>query len=207
MKRTVGLLALAAVLMLPALAGAQTPIGAATIRVTVPEPARVQTNDDGTVTRFPMDTSAGNIYIRIYEAKDGGAWKLRDAAPWAPLLRFKLTSINTRPFCWRATVAVDNDGDKLPDEESAPGPTAAGVCAHYTFPVAATCTAPQPPALTQPGKCPAGTQGAWTQTSVFTVAPYPSCWLATPFAPATPPDGSCKPFPLGSPGELAVELP
>lgn len=57
-----------------------------------------------------------------------------------------------------------------------------------------TCTAPAPPA-TQPGTCPAGTTGSWTQTRTVTAAPYPTCWTTTAWQPTAPPAGACVAIP------------
>lgn len=55
--------------------------------------------------------------------------------------------------------------------------------------------APMPAPLTQPGTCPAGTQGAWTQTATYSAAspqvPPDGCWVLGPYLPTTPPQGAC----------------
>lgn len=56
------------------------------------------------------------------------------------------------------------------------------------------CSA-QPAPITQPGACPTGTAGTWTQTAAFVSAPYPQCWTQGPFVPQEPPAGACTASP------------
>lgn len=70
------------------------------------------------------------------------------------------------------------------------------------------CTAPQPPAETQPGQCPVGTAGNWDQSRSYITAPYPTCWTAGPWVPAEPPVGACvepPPPPTGDWVRCAVQ--
>lgn len=54
-----------------------------------------------------------------------------------------------------------------------------------------TCTTPRPADETQPGACPTGTTGSWTQTRTYASAPYPTCWSAGNWTPSAPPAGTC----------------
>lgn len=53
-----------------------------------------------------------------------------------------------------------------------------------------TCPA-KPADQTQPGVCPAGTTGSWTQTLTHTSAAAPTCWVAGAWSPSSPPAGAC----------------
>ena len=59
----------------------------------------------------------------------------------------------------------------------------------------------QPAPETQPGTCPTGTSGSWTQSRAYITAPYPSCWTAGPWVPAEPPAGACVEPPPPPPPE------
>jgi len=43
--------------------------------------------------------------------------------------------------------------------------------------------------------CPAGTEGNWQQSHGWAQAAYPACWVALPWQPTTPPEGSCTVIP------------
>lgn len=158
--------------------------GTVTLRVDWPKP----THDGG----VPI-TDTENLSIRVYESKEGGPYVARALAKWAPATRVTLTSANTRPFCWRVSAVYDGKESGQTKE----------ACAHY-FPDD-ICVTPKPLDATQPGVCPAGTKGTWTQTSVSVVAPYPGCWVPGPFLPAAPPAGACPPLAPASPPALSVE--
>jgi len=49
----------------------------------------------------------------------------------------------------------------------------------------------QPAAETQAVQCPAGTTGSWQQTRSYVAAPFPTCWTAGAWSPATAPAGAC----------------
>ena len=53
------------------------------------------------------------------------------------------------------------------------------------------CTTPQPAAETQTVQCPAGTTGSWQQSRSYVSAPFPTCWTAGAWSPATAPAGAC----------------
>jgi hypothetical protein len=42
--------------------------------------------------------------------------------------------------------------------------------------------------------CPAGTVGTWLQDSVYTLQPYPDCWVQGDWSPSSPPAGMCAPI-------------
>ncbi len=75
--------------------------------------------------------------------------------------------------------------------------SAGPIFAQWLFPVPPpACVPPTAPApVTQPGTCPAGTQGAWTQTATFAAAspqvPPDGCWVRGPWLPASAPTGAC----------------
>lgn len=74
----------------------------------------------------------------------------------------------------------------------------------YTPP---TCTALQPPDETRPQTCPEGTTGEWTQTRTYSAAPYPTCWTAGEWLPASAPAGACVvPPPPGPTGVLYTDV-
>lgn len=73
-----------------------------------------------------------DLYVRIYGGEQGKAKTLLDAAPWASSLKFRRESTSTALFCFAATLALDTDGDKLPDVESSP--TTAEWCGTYASP-------------------------------------------------------------------------
>lgn len=61
-------------------------------------------------------------------------------------------------------------------------------------PPAGACVIPcpaKPADESRPGTCPAGTVGSWTQTLTYSSAPAPTCWIAGPYLPPDPPEGSC----------------
>jgi hypothetical protein len=70
-----------------------------------------------------------------------------------------------------------------------------------------TCPA-KPPVATRSVQCPTGTSGTWTQTQDFASAAYPQCWTVLPWAPTSPPAGSCTPIAPPPPptGQLAIDL-
>lgn len=53
-----------------------------------------------------------------------------------------------------------------------------------------TCAA-QPAAEVRVGACPTGTTGTWTQTRTYSSSPYPTCWTAGDWLPASAPAGAC----------------
>lgn len=76
---------------------------------------------------------------------------------------------------------------------------------------APTCTAPQPATETQVVQCPAGTTGSWTQARSYVSAPYPTCWVAGGWTPASAPADVCTtlpttPPPTVPPGSLLAGL-
>jgi hypothetical protein len=63
---------------------------------------------------------------------------------------------------------------------------------------------PQPANETQPGTCPAGTSGTWTQTQTYASAPPPQCWTPSGFLPTSPPPGACvAPPPVNNPPTIS----
>lgn len=62
------------------------------------------------------------------------------------------------------------------------------------------CTAPQPAAEMQTMACPAGTTGSWQQSRSYVAAPFPTCWTAGAWTPASAPAGACVTPPPSGPG-------
>lgn len=65
-------------------------------------------------------------------------------------------------------------------------------------PVALPCP-PKPADQTQPGVCPAGTTGSWTQTQTYTSAAAPTCWTPSGYLPIAAPAGACVATPPPTP--------
>lgn len=59
-----------------------------------------------------------DLYVRLYGAEQGQTKQLLDAAPWAPTLKFRRESGSAAVFCFVASLALDQTGDKIPDVES-----------------------------------------------------------------------------------------
>jgi hypothetical protein len=51
----------------------------------------------------------------------------------------------------------------------------------------------KPADLQEQRTCPAGTVGTWLQDRVYTLQPYPDCWVLGEWTPSVPPDGMCAP--------------
>jgi hypothetical protein len=51
----------------------------------------------------------------------------------------------------------------------------------------------KPADLQEPRACPAGTVGTWLQDRVYTLRPYPECWVLGDWTPSAPPAGMCSP--------------
>lgn len=62
-----------------------------------------------------------------------------------------------------------------------------------------TCTTPQPATQTRTQTCPSGTTGSWSQTLAYSAAPYPTCWTAGAWTPASAPSGACTAVPTTPP--------
>lgn len=70
----------------------------------------------------PISTNVlASTYVRIYGAKQGQPKVLRDAAPWAPSLKFSRDKLSPGIHCYDARLAIDRTGDGIPDIESPPG--------------------------------------------------------------------------------------
>ncbi len=93
------------------------------------------------------------------------------------------TLTNLAPGTWQARVIALSAGT-----ESAPSTT-------ITFQVTsggapASCGA-APASATQTVACPTGYTGSWTQTLGWSSAAAPTCWVAQPWTPTSPPAGAC----------------
>lgn len=66
------------------------------------------------------------------------------------------------------------------------------VIAFHPAPPPPTC-GDKPADLQESRTCPAGTVGTWLQDRIYTLHPYPDCWLLGDWTPAVPPDGMCAP--------------
>jgi hypothetical protein len=87
---------------------------------------------------------------------------------------------NTQTVSIQATVTTTATGTKI----SIPAQT-------LNIPLSPAC-GPQPPSTTTQQACPAGTTGTWQQTTTYTAAPAPTCWVPT-LTPASAPTGACTP--------------
>jgi hypothetical protein len=73
-----------------------------------------------------------------------------------------------------------------------------------TVVVASTCGA-KPADDTQTAQCTAPLVGSWAQTRTYQSAPYPTCWTAGAWTPASAPAGACVAVPA-EPAVIAVAL-
>lgn len=77
-------------------------------------------------------------------------------------------------------------------------------CVQIIFtPVLPPCPA-KPADEMQPGTCPTGTVGSWTQSRTYSSVAAPTCWTAGAWTPASPPAGVCTTPTPGAPTNLSV---